>query len=109
LANEVGIPGVVMWFALSVYVIGLAALGMRRVRDDGLALYLAGALAPFVAVFIGGFSGALNSSAVAGPYFWFAIGIVAYWFVGPGRKSRLMRGVKPVNAMNVGPTIPVGA
>jgi hypothetical protein len=109
LANEVGIPGVVMWFALSVYVIGLAALGMRRVRDDGLALYLAGALAPFVAVFVGGFSGALNSSAVAGPYFWFAIGIVAYWFVGPGRKSRLMRGIKPANAMGVGSTIPVGA
>jgi hypothetical protein len=109
LANEVGIPGVVMWFAMSVYVMGLAALGVRRVRDDGLALYLAGALAPFLALFIGGFSGALNSSAVAGPYFWFAIGIVAYWFVGPGRMSRLMRGVKPANAMNVGATIPVGA
>jgi hypothetical protein len=109
LANEVGIPGVLMWFALSVYVIGLAALGMRRVRDDGLAIYLAGALAPFIALFVGGFSGALNSSAVAGPYFWFAIGIVAYWFVGPGRKSRLMRRANPGDGLKAGLTIPVGA
>jgi len=109
LANEVGAPGVLMWLALSLYMIWLFARGMRRARDDELAIYLAGAFAPFIALFAGGFSGALNSSAAAGPYFWFVIGIAAYWCVGPGRKSRLMRGANAVNGMDAGSTIPARA
>jgi len=91
LANEVGAPGVLMWLAMSIYMILLFARGMRLVRDRELGLYLAGALATFPALFIGGFSGALNSSTAAGPYFWLAIGVAAYWFVGPGRKSAMMK------------------
>ncbi|HYB24628.1 MAG TPA: hypothetical protein VED41_12570 [Solirubrobacteraceae bacterium] len=90
LANEVGIPGDLMWLALSLYMLVLCARGMKLVQDRELALYLAGVLAAFPALFIGGFSGALNSSAAAGPYYWFAIGVAAYWFVGSGRRSRMM-------------------
>ena len=103
LANELGAPGVLMWLALSVYMILFVALGMRRVRDGELAIILAGTLAPFIALFAAGFTGAFTVSAVSGPYFWFAIGVAAYWFAGPGRNTSLMR---PVNSSS---TLPVGA
>ena len=106
LANELGVPGVLLWFALSVYMIFFVARGMRRVGDGDLAIILAAAFAPFIALFVGGFSGESAVSAAAGPYFWFAIGIAAYWFAGPGRNSRLMRRVNAVNATSA---IPVGA
>lgn len=87
IANELGVPGLVMWVALSIYMMVFIALGMRRVRDPDLAIYLAAAFAPFFALFIEGTSGPLLNSTAAGPYFWFAIGIAAYWLAGPGRRS----------------------
>jgi hypothetical protein len=103
LANELGVPGVLMWFALSVYLILFVARGMPRVADGELAIILAGTFAPFIGLFVEGFTGAFTVSAVSGPYFWFAIGVAAYWFAGPGRNTSLMR---PVNASS---RIPVGA
>jgi hypothetical protein len=91
LANELGAPGVLMWLVLSVYMIVFFARGIRWVADGDLAILLAGTFAPFIALFVAGFSGAFTVSAASGPYFWFAIGVAAYWFAGPGRKSRLMR------------------
>ncbi len=99
LANELGLPGVLLWLVLSVYMILFFVRGMPRVGDGDLAIYLAGAFAPFIALFIGGFSGESSVSAAQGPYFWFAIGIAAYWFAGPGRHRRLMRRVNAVNAV----------
>ena len=103
LANELGAPGVLMWLALSVYMILFVARGMRRVGDGELAIILAGTFAPFIGLFVAGFSGAFTVSAASGPYFWFAIGVAAYWFAGPGRNTSLMR---PVNSIS---TLPVGA
>ncbi|MFI4977193.1 MAG: hypothetical protein ACHQC8_00725 [Solirubrobacterales bacterium] len=90
IANELGAPGLAVWVALSFYLMALVAFAMRRVRDPDLAIYLAAAFAPFYALFIEGSSGPLSNSASAGPYFWFAIGIAAYWLAGPGRRSPLM-------------------
>lgn len=109
LANELGVPGVLLWFTLSVYMIFFVARGMRRVRDGDLAIILAAMFAPFISLFVGGFSGNSVVSAAQGPYFWFAIGVAAYWFAGPGRSSRLMRPVNAVNAVNITSTSPVGA
>jgi hypothetical protein len=105
LANEVGAPGVLMWLALSLYMISLFVRGMRSTRDTDLALYLAGVFAPFIGLFAGGFSGALNSSAAAGPYFWFAIGVAAYWVVGPGRSVRSKAGAAGASTLGVGSPI----
>lgn len=89
IVNELGAPGLIVWVALSAYMIVFIALGMRRVRDGTLAIMLAATFAPFIAIFIEGFSGPTSASAAAGPYFWFVIGVAAYWFAGPGR-ARLL-------------------
>jgi hypothetical protein len=95
IADELGAPGLALWIMLSVYVVVVIARGLRRVRDGELAILLAGACAPFVALIFMGFSGPLTTSAVLGPYFWFAIGIVAYWFAGPGRDARSTIAAEP--------------
>ncbi len=107
LANEVGVPGVLLWLAMSLYMILLFVRGMRDTRDTDLALYFAGVFAPFIGLFVGGSSGALNSSAAAGPYFWFAIGVAAYWLVGPRRSARLKTGAGNASTLAVGS--PIGA
>jgi hypothetical protein len=109
LANELGVPGVLLWFVLSVYMIVFVARGMRWVRDSDLAICLAGVFAPFVALFVGGFSGESAVSAAQGPYFWFAIGVAAYWFAGPGRRRSLMRSVRALGAARPGSIAPAGA
>ncbi len=86
LVKELGLPGLLLWSALALYVMILIAGGMRRVGDGDLAVCLAGALAPFFVLPIEGFSAFLGSGEATGPYFWFAIGVAAYWFAGPGRK-----------------------
>lgn len=91
-ADELGAPGLIVWVALTLYVIALATLGIRHFRGDGeLAIMLAGAFAPFVALTLEGFSGPFITSTASGPYFWLAIGIAAYWFAGPGRRQLLRR------------------
>lgn len=89
--NELGAPGLLLWVALSLYIIALVVRRLPRVRDGEIAIYLAATFAPIVALTLMGFSGPWYSSAAAGPYFWFAIGIAAYWFVGPGRDVYLGR------------------
>jgi hypothetical protein len=90
-ADEVGLPGLLVWVTLSVYVIVFVARRMRRIGDGELAIALAAVFAPFVALTLEGFSGPFLTSAAAGPYFFFAIGIAAYWFAGPGRHALAAR------------------
>ena len=86
LVKELGAAGVILWPLLAIYVSLLIALRMRGVRDADLAICLAGALAAFIPLPIEGFSGFLGTSvAGGGAYYWFAIGVAAYWFAGPGR------------------------
>ncbi len=80
IADELGAPGLLLWIGLSVFVIVMTVRRLRHTRDGDLAICLAGAMAPFVALALEGFSGPFTTSAVSGPYFWFAIGIAAYWF-----------------------------
>jgi hypothetical protein len=85
LADEVGAPGLIVWVALSLYFILVVVRGLRTIGDGDLAILLAGACAPFVSLMITGFTGPFETSAAHGPYFWFAIGIAAYWFAGRTR------------------------
>jgi hypothetical protein len=80
IADELGGPGLLIWVGMSIYVIVLVGRRLRNTADSELAIDLAGAMAPFVALTLEGFSGPFTTSAAAGPYFWFAIGIAAYWF-----------------------------
>jgi hypothetical protein len=83
IADELGAPGLVVWVVLSVYIVVLVARRLPAVRDDELAILLAGAFAPFVTLIFIGFTGPTLTSTALGPLFWFAIGIAAYWLAGP--------------------------
>jgi hypothetical protein len=88
IVDELGAPGLVLWVSLLIYIVVLAARGLRRIADEELAILLAGLFAPFVALIFMGFSGPLSTSAALGPYFWFTIGVAAYWLAGRSRESR---------------------
>jgi hypothetical protein len=83
--DELGIPGLVIWIGLSLTMISLAVTRLRRIADIELRIDLAAVFALPAAFLIMGISGPVMGSAAAGPFFWFAAGIAAYWFAGPGR------------------------
>jgi hypothetical protein len=80
---ELGLLGLLLWVALSAKVIVLVARRLRRIDDVELRLSLAGIFAAIIAFTIMGFVGPTMSSLPFGPFFWFAVGIAAYWFAGP--------------------------
>jgi hypothetical protein len=88
-ALELGLPGLIFWVALSITMIGLAVRGLRRIGDVELRLYLAGVFAAVIAFTIMGFVGPTMSNLPFGPYFWFALGIAAYWFKTVPARDRL--------------------
>jgi hypothetical protein len=82
---ELGLPGLLLWVALSLKIITLVVRRLRRIEDIELRLSLAGVFATFIAFTIMGFVGPTMSSLPFGPYFWFSVGIAAYWFGRTGR------------------------
>jgi MFS family permease len=86
LANELGIPGLVVWTALILTIVAMAVRRIRRIRDQELQMYLAAAFSPIIALLAMSYDGPVSSSEAAAPYFWFAIGMAAYWFAGAGWK-----------------------
>jgi len=49
--------------------------------------------APLAALFAMGFVGPTTVGTTGGPYLFFAAGIIAYWFAGPGwRSARIPQG-----------------
>ncbi len=85
LVKELGLPGLILWPLLAIYVSLLIITRMRKIGDGELAICLAGTLAAFIPLPIEGSSGFISGGAASGAYYWFAIGVVGYWFVGPGR------------------------
>jgi hypothetical protein len=85
---ELGLPGLLLWIALSVKLLVLGVRRLRRVADVELRIELAAVLATLIAFTLMGLAGPTMSSSPFGPYFWFATGIAAYWFAGPGRAAR---------------------
>jgi len=86
---ELGLPGLILWVALSVTLIALAVTGLRRIGDLELRLFLAGVFATVIAFTIMGFVGPTMSNLPFGPYFWFALGVAAYWFKTNPAQGRL--------------------
>ncbi len=98
LIKELGVPGLILWPAIIIYVSIITALGLRRIPDSDLAICLAGTMAPFTPLLIEGTSGFLSASAADGPYFWFAVGVAAYWFARPKRVHQQSEIQRPQNA-----------
>jgi hypothetical protein len=86
-ADELGIPGLVLWLGLLVNMILLATRRLRQIADVELRIDLAGVFAVLIAFLLMGVSGPVMGSSAGGPFFWFAAGIAAYWFAGPGRRA----------------------
>jgi hypothetical protein len=83
--DELGAPGLILFVALLLELAVLVIRRLPRVADLDIRIYLAAAFAPIFAFAIMGLRGAFMDTSAAGPYFWFAVGIAAYWFAGPGR------------------------
>lgn len=88
LMDELGLPGLVLWVALAINVVALVVRRLRRVQDVDIRIGLAAVFATFIALLLMGTNGPIGGSAAAGPFFWFAVGIAAYWFAGPGVRAR---------------------
>jgi hypothetical protein len=86
LIDELGLPGLLLWIALALNVVVLAVRRLPRVADLDIRVSLAAVFATFITLLLMGTNGPIGGSAAAGPFFWFAVGIAAYWFVGPGRR-----------------------
>jgi hypothetical protein len=84
---ELGLPGLLFWIAFSAMLITRAVRGVRRISDIELRISLAAVFATFIAFTLTGLGGPTMTGAVFGPFFWFAAGIAAYWFAGPGRAA----------------------
>jgi hypothetical protein len=84
--DELGVLGLVLWISLSANIIVLVLRGLRRVGDTELRTYLCAVFASFIAFTIVGVSGPTMASAAFGPFFWFSVGIAAYWLVRPARR-----------------------
>jgi O-antigen ligase len=79
---ELGLAGLLLWVAFSTYIIVLAVSSIRRIADMEIRLILSAIFAAFIAFTLMGFGGSTMSALPFGPYFWFAVGIAAYWFGG---------------------------
>ncbi len=89
-ADELGIPGLLVWCAFSIRLLILGLTGIRHIRDIELKLYLAAMVASFVALTIMGLGGPTMTSAAFGPFFWAFAGVCSYWLAGPGRAEAEM-------------------
>jgi ABC-type Co2+ transport system permease subunit len=87
LALEVGAPGLLLWVGLSLSVIMLGLRYLRRIVDPELRTYLVAVLAVFIGFTVQGFVGTTLVVTPAGAYLWFAPGVIAFWFLGPGRAA----------------------
>ncbi|HEX3692391.1 MAG TPA: hypothetical protein VHU13_03520 [Solirubrobacteraceae bacterium] len=85
--DELGLPGLILWVALTLTLVALVAVRLPRVRDTGVRIELAAVFAVVFAYSVMGLRGAFMDSASGAPFFWFALGIAAYWLAGPGLRQ----------------------
>ena len=86
-ADELGVPGLFWWLAVSVELIVLLVRWLPRIEDVDIRICLAGVFAVFLAHVVMGLRGAFMDTSAYGPFFWFMLGIAAYWLAGPGRRE----------------------
>ncbi len=87
--NELGLPGLILWVAFSIY-LGVLVVGrLMKVRDVEVRLALAAVFSSLAGLTVMGFAGAFTAGAAGGPFFWLTAGIAAYWLAGPGRAYAL--------------------
>lgn len=85
ITDELGLPGLLLWLGLSGTLVVLILRGLPRMANIDIRIAFIGVAAAFLADIVVGFRGPLMESAASGPFFFFTMGMVAYWLVGPGR------------------------
>lgn len=88
LLNELGVPGLVVLFGLSLTVILATFRVVRRLAQRDTRMLVAAVAAPLVAIFVIWISTAPSATTPLSPYMWFASGTLAYWW-GQSRPARL--------------------
>jgi hypothetical protein len=109
IVDELGVPGLVLWVLFTLNVIGIAVLRLRRIEDLELRLCLAAITAPLISYFFMGFSGPTTVGSAGGPFIFFASGVVAYWFAGPGYREARKVSAKVVRTVVPAPMASAGA
>ena len=80
--DEFGAPGLFLWLALTVEICILILRRLPRIGDIDIRIDLAAVFAVFLAHVVMGIRGAFMVSAPSAAFFWFSLGIAAYWFTG---------------------------
>jgi O-antigen ligase len=89
---ELGLPGLAVWVAFTVALIALVLRRLRLIEDPELRLCVVAVCASMITIAVKGFAGPTMATSPAGPFFWFAAGVIAYWLGGAVRDGRLVRG-----------------
>lgn len=88
IVDELGLPGLILFVGLLFQLVVIVVRRLPRIADLDVRIDLTAVFAPVFAYAIMGLRGAFTDTAAAGPYFWFAVGIAAYWFTGSRRATR---------------------
>jgi hypothetical protein len=81
LTTEVGIPGLLAFLSFHLYLIWLVVRRCRHVADGEARTMIAALGAPLIAIVPLWFVGATTANAPLSPFFWFAAGVLAFWFL----------------------------
>jgi hypothetical protein len=80
--DELGAPGLILFVGLLIQVGILVVRRLPRVKDIDVRIDLAAVFGILFAYAIMGLRGAFMDTSAAGPFFWFTVGIAAYWLGG---------------------------
>jgi hypothetical protein len=89
---EVGIPGLAVMVGFLLTLFYLSVTRIRRVPDRETRLLLTAIAAPLFAIASTWWVGVSTTTTPAGPYLWFAAGVLAFWLVKRGRETRAVDG-----------------
>jgi O-antigen ligase len=96
--DELGAPGLVLFVALLITIFVLAVRRLPRIEDIDVRIDLAAVFAVIMAYSVMGLRGAFMDTSSAAPYFWFAVGIAAYWLAGDGGRPAQQPDAPPQRA-----------
>jgi O-antigen ligase len=78
---ELGIPGLIVFFAFQVALCTAVVRGLRRERDRQTVVLMAALAAPLFGFAVNWFVGVNTTSIPNAPYLWLAAGVLAWWLV----------------------------
>lgn len=89
LTVEAGIPALIAVVGFSFLLLGLGFARCRREPDPQARILLAAVISPLAGIVVDYYAGPLSVTVPAGPYLWFAGGVIAYWLVAlPARRAQ---------------------